>query len=376
MLTGVLKFLMGKGAYKKPGNNPLVIIESDDWGTIRMKSPGVLKKLAAENPEWVNDPYLQYDSLESTEDIEMLAGVLLKHRDHRGKPAVMTANCISMNPDFEAIRNNEFSSFVGESFVVTSSKYPGSEKVFETELAAMKEGVFYPQFHGREHIHTSRWMHGLQHDKDLRNAFDHEIISYYTGGRPPCVGFYMDAMNPYDSADLREIITIVKEGLDMFEKTWGFRSRTMMAPCYFWHPEMETALVPEGVKLFQGISVQKVSYLNQTPSSFKKVRRTTGERNRNGQLYAVRNAYFEPSLDPKVAWVDKCLAEMRKAIEHSGVAIICAHRLNFIGGISRQNREENLRMLNELLKRALSEWPGLEFGTTEDLLQLMETNKK
>lgn len=376
MLAGLINFISGKGAYKKPGNNPMVIIESDDWGTIRMKSKQVLKKLETENPSWVQDPYLQYDCLESVEDIEAMAGVLQQHRDHRGKPAVITANCISMNPDFEAIRNNDFSRFVGESFEITAQRYPGSENVFQTELAAMREGVFFPQFHGREHIHTSRWMHGLLHDKDLRNAFDHEIISYYTGGRPPCVGFYMDAMNPYDAADLDEIIGIVKDGLNSFEKTWGFRSRTMMAPCYFWHPKMETALTGDGINLFQGISVQKVSYLNQTPSSFKKLRRTTGEQNKNGQFYAVRNAFFEPSLDAGVDWVDSCLAEMKNAILHSGIAIICAHRLNFIGSISRQNRDRTLKLLDELLKRALSEWPALEFGTTEDLLQMMELNNK
>jgi hypothetical protein len=376
MLRGVLNYIGGKREYKRPGKNPLVIIESDDWGTIRMQSAAVLKKLEAENPEWVNDPYLQYDCLESTEDVEMLAGVLMKHRDYRGNPAVLTANCISMNPDFAAIRENEFSSFVGEPFQTTALKYPGAGKVYEAELAAMKEGVFYPQFHGREHIHTSRWMKGLHHDKDLRNAFDHEIISYYTGGRPPCVGFYMDAMNPFDKEDLTEIISIVKDGLNRFEQTWGFRSQTMMAPCYFWHPDMETALVAEGIKLFQGISVQKVSYLNSTPSSFKKVRRVTGEKNRNGQFYAVRNAYFEPSLDPAISWVGKCLSEMRKAIQQTGVAIICAHRLNFIGSVQPQNRENNLRMLDELLKLALNEWPGLEFGTTVDLLQMMEKDNK
>ena len=373
MLVKIYNFLMGKRGFKKPGSNPLLIIESDDWGSIRMKSAETLKALEKMNPQWVNDPYLQNDRLESKRDVEGLVSVLQAHRDHNGRSAIITANCISMNPAFPKIRENGFSDFIGEHFQETAFHYEGCENVFETEKAAYEEGFFYPQFHGREHIQINRWMKGLrQGNKDLLNAFDHGIISYCSGEKTTCAGFYMDAMNASDKQNLDEIIAIVKIGLDGFEQTWGFRSRSMIAPCYYWHPLMEDALVDEGIRLFQGISVQKVSYLNNQPVKFKKMRRVTGEINKNGQYYSVRNAFFEPTLNPTINWVDGCLAEIGNAFNTNGIAIISAHRLNFIGGIKVENRDKNLKMLNELLSRVKKEWPGVEFGTTDDLLNLLE----
>jgi hypothetical protein len=43
------------------------------------------------------------------------------------------------------------------------------------------------------------------------------------------------------------------------------------------------------------------------------------------------------------------------------------HRLNFMGGLKIENREENLELLNKLLIKVVSKWPEVKFINTEEL---------
>jgi hypothetical protein len=367
-----LKYFIRSAFPKKiPGKRPVVVIESDDWGTIRMKSKEVYNKLFSENPDWVNDPYLTYDAIECNQDIESLLDVLKRHRDGDGNHPVITANCVGGNPDFAKIRENKFGVFFWEDFRQTLSRYPDSDQVFKMEQQGLQEGIFVPQFHAREHIQTGRWLKSLSEgNADLRRAFDHELISHALPGQNTCASFFMDAFNADNRADLDRIISNCREGLKLFKDTWGFNSLSMIAPCYYWHPELEKNLLAEGVRAFQGLRVQKVSRLNNQPSDFIKSFHYNGEQNKNGQFYFVRNCFFEPSLNPGKWGTDGCLKQVEAAFRHNGVAIISAHRLNFIGRIDPSNRTNNLRSFDDLLGKIVNRYPSVKFLSTPDLLNL------
>lgn len=360
-------------AKKVPGKRPVVIIESDDWGTIRMASKEVFNHLNSANPLWVNDPYLTYDALESNQDMEALFEVLVRHKDGEGKHPVITANCVGGNPDFYKIQEARFDSFFWEDFRETLKRYPASDQVFEMQHQGLRHGIFIPQFHAREHIQTSRWMNALKSgNEDLRRAFDLGLISHALPGQNTCASFFMDAFNADSSTDLERIVANCLEGLSIFGQTWGFLSKSMIAPCYYWHHSMEEKLLNKGVRAFQGLRVQKVSRLNNQPSAFRKSYHYNGERNKNGQYYFVRNCFFEPSLDPVKFGPDACLKQIDTAIGQSGLAIISAHRLNFIGRIDSANRKNNLKSFDQLLGAIVNRYPSVNFLSTPDLVDLYE----
>lgn len=366
----LLKFLSNKFRWNKLKlSPPLIIFESDDWGTIRMPSKFVKDKLTGINPKWVDDPYLQFDSLETDDDVCLLFNLLSKYKGADGRPPVITANCILQNPDFNAIRFNGFSQYIGQDFRASLQQNPKSNRVFSLQKQALSEGYFFPQFHGREHIHILRWLTSLQENSPLAQvAFENGMISLKSGVSFPCVNFKMDAFNPINSSNLFQIIEIAKDGLSKFEAVWGYNARTLIAPCYFWHSDMELELSRLGILGFQGLAVQKQSTLNGNPFKIRKIYHYQWEKNNSNQFYMIRNAFFEPSLNPSIDWVSCCMKEIDKGIKNYGFATISCHRLNFMGSINPSNRDKNLFSFELLLKQIILRYPNVRFGTTVDLL--------
>jgi len=103
-----------------------------------------------------------------------------------------------------------------------------------------------------------------------------------------------------------------------------------------------------------------------------------GERNEHNQLYLIRNAMFEPSLeeDKNDELVDLCLQQIEAAFFLKKPAIICSHRLNFIGYLNEMNRDNNLKMLKNLLVKILRKWPNVEFMTSDTLGNLIHENDR
>lgn len=73
-------------------NRRLIVIESDDWGSIRMPSRDVFAKLQRMGDHPERDGFLSNDSLESEYDLDELYQVLTSVHDKNGRSAVITAN--------------------------------------------------------------------------------------------------------------------------------------------------------------------------------------------------------------------------------------------------------------------------------------------
>ncbi|MGI6306870.1 MAG: hypothetical protein ACOXZQ_13520 [Bacteroidales bacterium] len=98
----------------------------------------------------------------------------------------------------------------------------------------------------------------------------------------------------------------------------------------------------------------------------------SGNRNPYGQYYLVRNCFFEPSLSGNADEVDNCLARIAIAFRWHKPAVICSHRINYIGAIDSGNRSRNLKKLKQLIEAIIREWPEVEFLTTDKLGALIE----
>ena len=140
---------------------------------------------------------------------------------------------------------------------------------------------------------------------------------------------------------------------------------------YIWNERIEEQLAAHGVKYLQGITYQYMPVLNR--KKLKKRIHFTGQKNRYGQIYLTRNAFFEPALDQKKS-IDETLKRIDLAFRWNKPAIIGSHRVNYIGYLNIKNRDENLVLLKELLSVIIKKWPDVEFMTSDELGNLILNN--
>lgn len=362
----IVKNILNMQGWSTP--RKLVIFESDDWGSIRMPSRAVYDYLLKTGDKVDCDPFTRYDSLASESDLSLLFEVLSAIKDCKGNPPVITANCAVANPDFEKIRDSGFQTYYYEPFTETLNNYPDHKKSFELWKQGMERKLFFPQFHCREHLNVTRWMRDLQMGKsDVVKAFDHKMISTGDSFSSDNIYAYMDAFN-YDNDDEQPVLNLtLQRGLDLFEKIFGYCSKSFIASCYIWGNKLEKELCANGIEYIQGKKIQFVPTKEQGTSSLGETRHFLGQKNAYNQIYLLRNCEFEPSMNQNVDWIDNCMCEIETAFHWNKPVTICTHRLNYIGYIDKGNREKNLKLLSLLLSKIMKKWPDVEFVTSAEL---------
>lgn len=345
-------------------NRRIVVIESDDWGAIRMPSKKVYENFLKAGFVVDKHPYEKYDSLATETDLNALFEVLLRYKDSKGKHPVITANCVVANPDFEKIKQDNFEYYYYEPITVTMQRYKGCENSFSLWKEGRKNHLFQPQFHGREHLNVARWLNSLQSgDKDNLFAFENNMMGIFPKDDHLIGNMFQVALD--DSVYKgQSICDILIEGLDLFENLFGYRSKTFIAPCYTWSPLIETPLFNNGITGIQGMVYQRY------PGK-KHIRHWMGTKNSLGQIYTIRNCFFEPTICSNMDSVSDCLYRIKCAFRWHKPAIISAHRINFIGSLCEENRTKNLLEFDVLLRKIIMEWPDVEFMTSDQLVTLI-----
>lgn len=352
----------------------IVVIESDDWGSVRMSSKEAYNYLLTKGIPVDNCPYNRYDALECNEDLEELFNVLGSVKDSKGNPALLTANAVMANPDFDKIRESDFQKYYYEPFTKTLERYPAHDHVYALYHKGINDKLFIPQFHGREHVNVARWMQALQVGDDTAlTAFKWKMFSLHTGINSGCRGEYLDAFAVENLEEQLHLRAIVAEGLTLFNDLIGYKSRTCIAPCYAWNSDIEQTLFEHDVQAMQGVLIQKVSLFGMN-GSYKRRYHYTGQRNHLSQSYVVRNCFFEPSLTIGLDPVPNCLIRIRAAFAWHKPAIISTHRLNFMGLLNSSNREKNLNHFKKLLIAITKHWPDVEFLSSDQLADLILEN--
>lgn len=338
----------------------LVVLESDDWGAIRMPSADALRSFENSGMDLSKSLY-KVDSLASAEDLDALFNTLLSVKNIHGECPVLTANAIMANPDFDRIKASGFQEYFFEPFTETLKKYPQHQSNLEIWKQGIQENLFQPQLHGREHLNIVRWMKALQAgDPQVRFAFD--LGSTYSGKADYA---FMEAYDWNEAHEVKLHSKIITEGMEIFERTFGFRSASFIAPCYNWDPALEPTLSKLGIEWIQGISSQ----LAPTGSfdKYQSIQHGFGDRNAFGSRYNIRNVFFEPVTDPYKDWTDPAMARIQAAFLFNKPAVISTHRVNYVGFIQPKNRDNGLRQLKLLLNRIVKRWPEVKFISTDQL---------
>jgi hypothetical protein len=351
-------------------NPKIVVIESDDWGSIRMSSNesyNTLKKAGLSLDKGAGARYNKYETLASKEDLKHLFEVLKSVKDKNGSSAKMTAVSLVANPDFKKIKEDNFHNYYYEPFTKTLERY-GKHGAFALWQQGIKENIFIPEFHGREHLNIQAWLRALrQGDKEALLAFEYGIWGY---NRKKGIGFQA-AFDLEFASDLEQQKQIVKEGLVLFEKLHGYQANFFVPPNGPINDQLEKTAAENGIKFMSTPKIQQeVLGEGRTKRHF----RYLGKKNKHNQLYITRNAFFEPSGSRKDE-VAICLKQIEMAFKYNKPAIISSHRVNFIGGLNEENRTTSLEQFSTLLKTIVKTWPEVEFMTSTEL-GLVIDNKK
>ena len=374
--------ILKKNIANLPGwrtNRKIVVFESDDWGSVRIRDKHAYDVLKENGLNVDRYHYDSVESLESNEDFELLFNLLTKFKDINGRSPMFTAMCILGNPDFEKIKESGYKHYHFQPLKKTMEEYPNSSKLLDYWIKGKSSNLFIPELHGREHVNVRRYMKILQsHEgkEGMRLALDFKSI-----GPSAFKNFiypnYLGALHPSERSEITELHNYVLEAGKLFKEYIGAEPSVFIAPNAEEPKELEYSLNKVGVK-FLTRSKRRLYPIGD--GNFRKELCVLGSKNKFGQTYLNRNAFFEPVAwgehEHISDWVESCLFEIGLAFRWNKPAIISTHRVNYVGSISSSNRYKGLDALEMLIKRMLGKWPQIEFMSSSELGKHIENSRK
>jgi len=357
----------------------ILVIESDDWGSVRIKDKNTLIELRKKGLNVDDRHFDSVESLESNEDLERLFEVLNSFKDKNGNHPVFTPMCIMGNPDFDKIKESDFQSYFFQPLHETLKDYPKSNKILEYWKYGFENKLFVPEIHGREHINIRRYMDILK-SHEGRDGFrfmleNHSVgPSRYKNYKYPN---YLGALHPKNQNEIVELHSYILEAGNIFKDYMGYWPRVFIAPNAEEPKELESSLKQIGINYLTR-SKRRIHPFGD--GKFGKEWNFIGKKTQFNQIILNRNAFFEPvswGEDEHIKdWVARCLNEIEIAFRWNKPAVISSHRVNYVGTIKPENSEKGLNELKRLLSSALTKWQDIEFMSSFELGKTIENDLK
>lgn len=347
-----------------------IVFESDDWGSIRMPSLSAYQRLKQSGVNLGEGESLRYnisDTLADKEDFSELYSVLSRYRDQKGNHPIFTAISVVANPDFEAIEAQDYQAYLFEPFTKTLKRY-GKEDAIDMWRTGISQRLFVPEFHGREHLNVSTWLRALQaKDRDTLLAFKEKCWGIMNHLNHPHGIMYQAAFDLEMYEDIEYQIEVLQSGLKLFEDIHGYKASYFVPPNGPFNNELERVVAEEGVVYIGAAKIQREPL---GEGRFRHRLHWLGQRNKHGQYYITRNAFFEPNA-PGQDWLATCLADISDAFKWNKPAVISTHRTNYIGSLNKENRNHSLKLLEQLIREVIRRWPDVEFMPSGELGRLI-----
>lgn len=360
-----------KNLYGWRTRRKIVVISVDDYGNVRLASSSARKKLDNAGLK-VFSRFDAFDALENTEDLEMLYEALQSVCDKYGRHAVFTPFALAKNIDYERIIENGYSTYFSEELTETYQKlsnidphsYGTTWKLWEQGI---KEKLMLPQFHGREHLNLKVFEEKLRRkDKELMVNLENRSYTSISNTGYPTISF--TAAFDFDQfVENKSFSTIISEGMDSFEKVFGYRSVHFNSPGGRENSIIHNDLKEAGIKYIDANLIKKE---HQGGGRYETIFNYTGKVNKLGQILLVRNVVFEPT-NGTINHVAKAMQQIEAAFRFNRPAIISSHRVNFCGHIDANNRAKGISDLKALLKAIVKKWPDVEFMAANELGDLI-----
>lgn len=357
-------------------NRKIIVFSVDDYGNVRLNSTEARKNMDEVGMK-IYSRFDALDTLETKQDLEQLYEVLESVKDKNGNPAIFTPFTLPCNINFEKMEAEDFHEFHFEPLPETYKKLAiqqpeAYQNAWETWQKGIEKGILKPQFHGREHLNLKIFNEKLKtRDTQLLVALKNKSYTSISDDSYPT----MSCFAAFDFWDVKEndgLKPLLIDGLNWFEKVFGYQSTYFTPPVFNIHHSLFQTLKDKGIRF---IDLALMRSEHQGFGKYKKAFNYTGKKANNGLTIMVRNVVFEPTEDRGIDWVQFTMKQIDTAFRWNKPAIISSHRVNFCGHIDPKNREKGLETLKKLLQEIVVKWPNVEFMSADTLGELV-LNKK
>lgn len=352
-------------------NRKIVVIESDDWGSVRIANHNVVEKALKIRPSIGENKFLLYDGLERQDDLELLFDLFSKHKDFKGNHPVITALTLTSNPNFDLMkeRGSRFD-FESESISATYRKYQEENLLSFWKNEGIKNNLLYPQFHGKEHLFVKRYINRINNKNDIEHfAFQNDSI--FGIENTTRILNFLAAFEYQEEIEKKDIEKQTEEGLKEFADLFGFRSTSFCPSQSVFGDHIFSTLKNNGI-----LTIQAGQQFLPQGNQLVKVDNIWGKQTKEGLVFTRRNCTYEPYKNIDHDHVDECLREIEVAFRWGKPAVINSHRINFSSRIRTDLRDKTFIDLDRMFKAIIKKWPNVEFLNSSDLAEIISMEKK
>ena len=335
---GSLCFHLRRRTHRK-----VIVIESDDWGMERAVDEKALSWMRERFGE-SNFTRWSTDALETREDLEMLYNVLEGFKTKFKLPPIITANFVTHNVDYSSPDKLKL-------LPLTEGFNEQSDDVRYFYKVGIEKGFIYPQLHGYSHYNITQ-LEKYFITSEGREAFQKTFLFARSTIRRNTSFLHgeLDRSNEEAGRFL--------EGIDVFQRMFGYRPTSFIAPTYILDTCFLDLLKSNGIQVLQAGN-RLVNSSNQR--LFYPILRK-----RNGLLWSIRNVRLDPHRDYGFD-SQRAVADIETAFENKLPAVIDFHRVNFAGRYNPSYRDETICQLRSLLNSIYEKWPEAVFLTSNQL---------
>ena len=316
---------------------PVVIFESDDWGA---------------------------GPLDQARALANLREILTRFKDKMGRAPVVTLGVILATADTRCIRDAG-----GTVYFSANLLEPRYTPLREAIEAGVRQGVFALHLHGMEHYWPKSLMQAAVKDASIRDWLQSDGIPGTETLPSPLQARWTDAsVLPSRALASEALRAAITEETSLFSACFNMRPRVAVATTFVWTEEVEVAWAKAGIDVIITPGARYTCRdVTGAPGGVDK-RMVNGELSNNGQIYLVRDVYFEPML----GHTPERLVDDAKAYARLGrPCLVEMHRFNFIG--AAEKCDTSLRALETVLEQLQRTFPEIRFMTSLDLADAMRT---
>ena len=318
---------------------PVVIFESDDWGT---------------------GPLTQQTAL-----IQIHA-LLSQYSDSTGQHPVMTLGVILAEPDVDKIKAS-----TDQTYHKRTLEDPRYIKLLEAIQKGVDHGTLSVHLHGMEHFWPASLMRSAHNNTQVQQwLFNNENLQ--TEDLPSELqSRWVDSSNiPSTEHSKEDIYAAIDAELALYTNIFGQTPKTVVPPTFVWTDVVEQAYATRGIETMITPGRQCIGRdHNRQPKPNGRLF-LNGQEN-EGLLFLVRNDYFEPSIGHKA---NTALQRISAKIQCGRPALLEMHRFNFIN--SEENSRISLQELDKLLQLISTDLPDVRFISVEQLAKIMKDHHR
>jgi hypothetical protein len=292
--------------------------------------------------------------------LRQLSALLQRVRDRSGRPAVMTLGMVLEVPDGARIAASGCTEY--HALTLADPRFDDVRAALQDGIRA---GVFAPQLHGQCHYWPPAVLAAAQTDDRVRAWLTASAPAATEDLPSPLQSRWVDAASlpsrALASATLRQAAAAEAAN---YQTIFGGVPRVAVATTFVWNHDVEAAWAQSGVEavITPGRRTTCRNAAGQPDCSDATM--LSGERSLAGQIYLVRDVYFEPAL----GHAPQRLVEGLRARTRQGRAcLVETHRFNFM-----QASDASLSALEQGLAAALAACPDLRFLSPLELAYTMQ----